>query len=108
MLCPTRWTVRANSLASIVSNYSALQSTWEEAVDLVRDSETKARINGVSAQMRKFDFLFGTLLGEMLLQHTDNLSRTLQKTMSAAEGQQVRMFERKHPLICFGRKLLSL
>ena len=89
VLCPTRWTVRANSLASIVSNYSALQSTWEEAVDLVRDSETKARINGVSAQMRKFDFLLGTLLGEMLLQHTDNLNRTLQKTMSAAEGQQV-------------------
>ena len=89
MLCPTRWTVRANSLASIVSNYSALQSTWEEAVDLVRDSETKARIKGVSAQMRKFDFLLGTLLGEMLLQHTDNLNRTLQKTMSAAEGQQV-------------------
>lgn len=49
----------------------------------------RARINGVCAQMRKFDFLFGTLLGEMLLQHTDNLSRTLQKTMSAAEGQQV-------------------
>ncbi len=48
VLCPTRWTVRADSLASIISNYGVLQTTWEEAVDVARDTETKARINGVS------------------------------------------------------------
>ena len=90
VLCPTRWTVRADSLASIVDNYGLLQRTWEEAVELARDTETKARINGVAAQMKTFNFLFGTILGEMLLRHTDNLSLTLQKkTISAAEGQQV-------------------
>lgn len=90
VLCPTRWTVRADSLASIVDNYNLLQSTWEEAVEIARDTETKARINGVAAQMKTFNFLFGTILGEMLLRHTDNLSQTLQKkTISAAEGQQV-------------------
>ena len=90
VLCPTRWTVRADSLASIVSNYSALQHTWDEAIDVARDTETKARIGGVSAQMTKFDFLFGLILGEMLLRHTDNLSKTLQKkSISAAEGQHV-------------------
>ncbi len=35
-------------------------------------------------------FLFGAMLSEMVLRHTDNLSRTLQKkTRSAAEGQQI-------------------
>ena len=30
VLCPTRWTVHADSLASITGNYAALQSTWQE------------------------------------------------------------------------------
>ena len=28
ILCPTRWTVKANSLASIIGNYEVLQCTW--------------------------------------------------------------------------------
>lgn len=32
LLCPTRWTVRADSLHSIISNYSLLMSTWLEAM----------------------------------------------------------------------------
>ncbi len=40
--------------------------------------------------MKTFHFLFGAILGEMLLRHFDNLSKTFQKkTISAAEGQQV-------------------
>ena len=39
--------------------------------------------------MIKFDFLFSTVLGEMILCHTNNLSKALQaKVISAAEGQQ--------------------
>jgi hypothetical protein len=35
--------------------------------------------------MKSFDFVFGNMLGEMLLNHADNLSKTLQrKTISAA------------------------
>jgi len=90
VLCPTRWTVRADSLASIIGNYAVLQSTWEEAIGVARDTETKARIGGVSAQMKTFDFLFGVVLGEMLLRHSDNLCKCVQKkSISAAEGQQV-------------------
>lgn len=48
VLCPTGWTVRADSLLSIVSNYEALQSTWDKAVTIAKDTETKARIHGVS------------------------------------------------------------
>jgi len=82
--------VRADSLASIIGNYAVLQSTWEEAIGVARDTETKARIGGVSAQMKTFDFLFGVVLGEMLLCHSYSLCKCLQKkSISAADGQQV-------------------
>ncbi len=80
ILCPTRWTVKANSLSSIISNYEVLQCTWEEAVLVTKDTELKARIRGVSAQMKTFSFIFGEILGEMILRHADN-----HKSMSAAE-----------------------
>jgi len=87
-LCPTRWTIRADSMESIIQNYSVLQELWDEAVNFVRDSEVIARIRGVASQMQLFDFFFGLVLGESLLRNTDNLSRTLQKkNYSAAEGQ---------------------
>ena len=87
MLCPTRWTVRANALKSIAENYSTLMDTWDECLENARDTETKARILGVKSQMRTFDFFFGIHLGELILSHSDNLSKTLQrKDISAAEG----------------------
>ena len=90
LLCPTRWTVWAESLASVLANYDALQHTWEEAFEVTQDTEAKARILGVLAQMSTFPFLYGTMLAEMILKHADNLSSTLQhKSMLAAEGQQV-------------------
>ena len=38
-LCPTRWTVRAESLASIVANYKDLQLLWEEALIATSNTE---------------------------------------------------------------------
>lgn len=82
--------MRADSLSSIISNYGVLQELWDECVELVKDSETIARINGVASQMRTFRLLFGVKLGELILRHTDNLSRTLQpKSLSASEGQEI-------------------
>ena len=50
----------------------------------------QARINGVKTQMENFNFFFRIELGERILKHTDNLSRTLQNgAYSAAEGQIV-------------------
>ena len=90
MLCPTRWTVRAEALHSILANYEVLQSLWEESVDCVRDTEMRSRIQGISACMTTFDFFFGVSLGELLLNHGDNLSRALQaSSISAAEGQKI-------------------
>ena len=51
VLCPTRWTVKAEALASISENYRVLQLTWESAKNATTDTEMKARILGVAAQM---------------------------------------------------------
>jgi len=86
-LCPTHWTVHATSLESIRTNYPGLQATWEKAVDVVKDTEVKARISGVATKMMKFDFLFGLMLAERVLKHTDNVSKALQFTpMTAADS----------------------
>ena len=90
VLCPTRWTVRADSMKSIICNYEVLDELWKKACNIVRDTEIIARIRGVAAQMSTFSFYFGLVLGEMLLRHSDNLSKTLQhEKMSAAEGQMI-------------------
>lgn len=89
-LCPTRWTVRAESLASIVANYKDLQGLWEEALMATSDTEMKARIRGIASQMETFQFLFGLLLSEMILRHTDKLSKTLQNPeLSSTEGHEI-------------------
>ena len=89
ILCPTRWTVRAEALASMADNYNALMQTWDAAKDATRDTEMKARIGGVAAQMESFDFFFEVELGRKLLNMVDNLSRSLQSTrLSACEGTE--------------------
>ena len=90
VLCPTRWTVCNETFHSILDNYSALMELWEAILNDKPDSETRARVNGIDSQMKKFDFYFGVCLLHKILSHTDNLSKTLQHTtFSAAEGQHV-------------------
>ena len=90
VLCPTRWTVRAETLQRILDNYKALQELWGESLTVVKDTEMKARLQGVASQMAKFDFIFGISLGALVLRHGDELSRTLQKTtISASEGMEL-------------------
>ena len=90
VLCPTRWTVRAQALHSILANYEVLQILWDESLEIVKDTEMRSRIQGVLSCMKSFDFYFGVSLGELLLNHSDNLSKTLQSaSMSAAVGQKI-------------------
>ena len=50
----------------------------------------KARVQGVAAQMMKFDYLFGVSLGQLISRHFDHLSKTMQKAqLLAAQGQVV-------------------
>ena len=89
-LCPTRWTVRADSLASIMANYADLRRLWVEALAATSDTDMKARIQGITSQMDTFRFLFGLLLSELILRHTDKLSKTLQNPeLSSVEGHEI-------------------
>ena len=64
-------------MQSVLDNYEILLNFLEESLEPSPDSETRARIVGVEAQMAKFDFLFGASLGALMLTHSDNLSKTL-------------------------------
>eukprot|EP00731_Ephydatia_muelleri_P000937 Em0001g937a len=90
LLCPTRWTVKAEAFTSISENYEALMETWAEAKQINNDSEMRARIGGVAKQMESFDFFFGLELGRIVFSMSDNLSIALQgSSISASEGQSL-------------------
>ena len=50
------------ALTSVIGNYEVLSQTWEEALDIVKDTEIKARINGAYAQMQTYEFIFYVIL----------------------------------------------
>ena len=88
MFCPTCWTVRGDSIESILVNYNTLKQLWEECLTTSLQPDVKGRIIGVRSQMSNFDVLFGLKLCEKILKVIDNLSKTLQKqSLSAAEAQ---------------------
>ena len=89
-LCPTRWTVRGNSIGSILENYVILNQLWEECLKTRLDPDIKGRIIGVQTQMSQYKLLFGLKLCERILKITDNLSKTLQhQSLSAAQAQDI-------------------
>lgn len=91
-LCPTRWTVRAASLASIITNYENLLRLWETTITHTSDTEMKARIQGVNAVMHGYKFLFAIHLSQLIFRHSDKLSQTLQQPkLSNVEGHHVAM-----------------
>ena len=55
-LCPTCWTVRAEALQSALENYRVLMELWEGSVEVVNDTEMKARVLSVQSAMHTFDF----------------------------------------------------
>jgi len=70
-------------MQNIIKNYKIFQELLEKAAYVVKQTETVSRIQGVASQMKMFKFFFGLVFG---MRHADNLSRTLQKLMSASEG----------------------
>ena len=90
IFCPTRWTVRGETLDSIINNYEQLMSLWEWSLEKLTNTEMKARIHCTISHMKKIDFFFVCRLGGTILNQTDNLSRALQKsTLSAVEAHDL-------------------
>ena len=60
------------------------------SIHTLHDTEMKARIRGVQANMPTSDFVYGCSLGILLLKQTDNLCGALQDSkMSAAVGSAI-------------------
>ena len=90
VLCPTRWTLRATPLQSMIDNRILLQELWDESLETNVKSEVKSRVIAVKHQMGTFDYYFRVSLGAQILGISDNLSKTLQDAhISASEGQAV-------------------
>ena len=80
VLCPTRWTVRAEPMKRILDNWVALQQVWDESLDGNLEPEIESRIFGVKSQMTTFDCFYGVTILQLVLRDSDNLSKTLQKS----------------------------
>lgn len=88
VLCPTRWTVRAACLKSILDNWDAINLLWNASLEERLDPEIRGRIIGVQSQMHSFDYFFGVYVLQLLLRHSDNLSKSLQNpNLTASDGQ---------------------
>ena len=56
---PSRWTVRAETMSKILSNYAYLQELWPLLRKECKDASALSRIIGVQARMQQYTFLFG-------------------------------------------------
>ena len=77
MLCPTRWTVRAASIQSVLDNHEVLVGVWEESKASSIDSEIRARIIGVE----RLRLPFWIIACFTVVRHSDNLSKGLQHNL---------------------------
>ena len=55
--CPAHWTVRGDSIESILVNYNVLNQLWEECLTTSLQPGVKGRIIGVKSQMSNFAIL---------------------------------------------------
>lgn len=79
-LCPTRWTVRAESLRSVITNYNVIMTVLEEIMEEYKGNfEACCQARGVLTTMETFQFLFGVTISEKVFSITDKLSKALQK-----------------------------
>ena len=83
--------MRAESLKSVISNYSVIHSVLEEILEEYKgNSEATCQARGIMTIMEKFSFLFGLVVGEQFFSITYKLSKALQKkTMCATEAKML-------------------
>ena len=89
-MCPTRWTLRADAIDNVHKNYSEIEYSLASFELTEKNSEKRAKLQGIATHFERFDFLFGVHLNVLIFCHTDNLSKPLQAVkMCVAQGQTV-------------------
>ena len=73
LLCPTRWTLRAKALHSILNNHKRIQEwlTWCADSTYISEPDSRARANGFLKRIKSFNFMYGLKLSMMVLDHID-------------------------------------
>ena len=91
VLRPTRWTVRAESIKSILDNWVTLQQVWDESLDGNLEPEIKGRITGVKSQINAFNYFYGVIILQLVLRHSDTvLFKTLKKSsLTSCQGKEI-------------------
>lgn len=82
-LCPTRFTVRANSLDSLKSNYEVVVQALSE-ISASGADDSSATASGLLKRIESFDYIFALEIAQAVFADTDNLSRLTQSTKLAA------------------------
>lgn len=89
-LCPTRWTVRAEALSSIVDNYEVLLDTMEEVRSNPGSSDVTSKASGILNTLLRFSTLFSLTFGAEVFFVTDFIATKLQaKDMDARTAQNL-------------------
>lgn len=76
-LCPTRWTVRADSMQSVLNNYSAIMLTLDTVSSTVK-SQSGSKAAGLYRSFHRFSTYFGLKLGISVFDRAEKLSKLLQ------------------------------
>ena len=91
MLCPTHWTARHASIASILRNYSVIQSALEE----IRQGhdEYTAKASGMASKMNDLTPLFGLKLAYLIF--------LLQNNYQQISKQRISLYKRQFAVLGF-------
>ena len=71
-MCHTRWTIKVDALPWVASPATAWyfdRHRMTPKTSIGPDTVMKVRIRGISSQMNRFRYLYGIILGELLLKH---------------------------------------
>jgi hypothetical protein len=87
-LCPTRWTVRADALSSILENYEVLIETMEEIRSTPGPSDVTSKAGGILFNLLRFSTLFSLTVGTETFSVTDFIATKLQAKDTDARTAQ--------------------
>ena len=77
-------------MKSILDNWVVLQQVWDESLDGNLEPEIKGKIIGVKSQMNTFNCFYGVTILQLVLGHSDNLPKTLQKSsLTSCPGKEI-------------------
>jgi len=87
-LCPTRWTVRAQSICSVLDNYCTLRDTLYDISVSKTSDDSGAKAGGLATKMNTFETYFGLKIAYQVFEPSEICSKKLQSiNISVSEAK---------------------